>query len=316
MSTLPADIQNPMYDHNIWEEQAAAREAMGRQESLKAQTEQSGLNVETHWRIDRDLATRSLTASGGEVTERYDVEMRKEVAHRLRGDEYQPTEAPFEIGGSSQGLNGPGYIRFPCGGKWYTLNRPLANETLAGLAIDFGLVPTATIDHIEKILHFHFQRLYRKPPDEWTESEALWWDRLQSYIDLEAYEVDNPIEENRIGILVSVSADQAVVRWNTDGEMIYDTRHVPTTLLTAGEGWTVHAIIQRTSGGEQKWLSSWVETPLRSDEDVFAKDIASPTAVSLSPLPDADWPKIPRLWWRQLTTIIRKFLSRGSPLSP
>ncbi len=297
-----------------------AREGMNRQEVLKNHPTEKGLELESlwTWKSDGDSVTHRLSASRGDVAEYHEIKMPRNVALSVIGDAPEKVHDFFaEIerrkATASEVVRFPSgeRWRFPCGEKRYTMRRPLAPDTILDLAHDLGLAAAATIDQIEKHLHFQFQRLYQKPPDEWTDSEFSQWDCLKSYVDIEAYEAENPILENRIGVVVRISADEAAILWNTNGEAVYDTRNLPTTLLAAEEGWIVHAIIQRIANGDQKWSSSsWIEPPFKTNEQILAEEILSPTTMSFRQLPDADWPRIPRTFWRRIKTRIYELLRR------
>jgi hypothetical protein len=156
---------------------------------------------------------------------------------------------------------------------------------------DLGLNDAAPHEQVERQLHFRFQRLYRKPPDDWSDAEAAEWDLLASYVDIEAYQDDNPPTDNRIGRLIRVDADKVVIRWNSRGELSHDARTVPPELLTTPEGWLVHAEFQ-VANGTELWLSTRIAPPVAPDEEVIADDISDAIKFPPAKLSVADWPKL------------------------
>lgn len=209
------------------------------------------------------------------------------VALDVRDDKTLVAEPPTAA--ATDGGNRTGLV---CGETRYSLRRPLSLGTFADLARNLGLPAPVTMADGERILHVQFQQLYRKLPAEWTPQEEAHWEVLGTYVDLEAYEADNPIAENRIGVLVEVGVESVIIRWENSDEEAYDLRDVPPQLLQVPAGWVVHAQIRNDRDGCRKFVSAWAERPFKSDEQVIAEEIASPDTVSLDGIPDADWPQI------------------------
>jgi len=182
-------------------------------------------------------------------------------------------------------------VRFLCGRVWYTLKESLSSERLVGVRQVLCLPVGATPEKVQGTIHFRFQRLYQKPPDDWTDAEIDEWDTLISLLDLNAYQSDNPPTDNRIGRLICASAEQIVIRWVSKGEVMYETRSVPPELLSAHEGWLVHAEFYCGNGAET-WLSTRIEPPLPDDAEVIAADLRVAQNAPVPPLADANWPKI------------------------
>jgi hypothetical protein len=184
-----------------------------------------------------------------------------------------------------------GAIRFACGRLWYTLTKPWTTDRLAAARSGLRLSDAAKHDQVERHLHFRFQRLYRKPPDDWSDAEVAEWDVLLKYIDFDAYELDNQPTDNRIGRVLHIDADEVVIFWSSNGESIYDSRSVPPELLSAPEGWLIHAEFH-IGNGVEIWLSARVEPPVDRDDKVVADDLSSADISTLTEFPKADWPKI------------------------
>ena len=165
---------------------------------------------------------------------------------------------------------------------------PFTAKRIQAACRDFGLPSNAGVEQIERCLHVRFQRLYRKPPDDWLHDESAQWDLLGRYLDIQAYQNDNPPTDTRIGLLIRSEDEEVVIRWNTLGEVPYDSRSIPAELLGVPIDWLIHAEFQMTNGREL-WLSTHAEPPLSSDEDLILND---PSKASL-PEEDfalADWP--------------------------
>jgi hypothetical protein len=275
---------------NVWQEAVSARAAMNDQDLVCQRMQRRGIDAEPTWRIEEDRVSRVLSGSDAGISESHSVEMSRRVAERFLAQEPRTERFLATMEGARQ--DSTPNVRFPCGSTWYTLKHPLAPDTLTRLALDLGLEVSARPDDIEKQLHFRFQRLYRTPPDQWTQAESLEWDCLLSHIDFEAYQLENRIPESRIGVVVRISAIEATIKWNIEGESTYDTREIPPSLITAPVGWVVHATIQRTARGKQVWLSAWLEPPLDSDDGATVADSSSAVPLSLDEVPDADWPRI------------------------
>jgi len=184
-----------------------------------------------------------------------------------------------------------GAPRFPCGRIFYTLKQRWTPGRIEEMRRWLSIPQTETVQRIESQLHFRFQQLYLKAPDDWTSSEATEWQHLLTYIDFDAYQKDNPPTDNRIGRILGRDADRITIRWSTGGEMSYPSRSVPPDLLVAPEGWLVHAEFHCGSGTEV-WLSTRVAPPLPSDAETITADIAEARISPPAKLADADWPKI------------------------
>ena len=288
-------VQDPE-TRNLWQERDALRGAMSRLEAVSEMMRELG-EVQVRPQILGDLINYTSSATHGGVVERHEVQFPRELLEHFGNDLFPPL--PSFVAQPEELQPAPAPIRFPCGGLWYTLNRSLSREALASIATDLGLPSSAGTDDIERHLHFRFQRLYRKPTDQWTKSEAVEWGVLRSHVNVSAYEVDNPVPENRLGVILDLSANGVVIRWNTSGDCVYDPRDVPGPLLIAERGWIVHAMVRRSSTGSYSWIAASVEPPY----ETTANDSAS---LSIDDLPDADWPRAAN----GFIVIVRKFGKR------
>lgn len=263
-----------------------AKKVAARQKDAHKQLESLGFNTSGQYlKAERDRITAILQSERGLLT------YRTEIAFPS-GANWRPNEKALDdFIQETQGPDIREMSRFACGGQWYTLKRPLIEAALLDLVHDFGLSVSPELDQVQRHLHFRFQRLYRKRPEERTAIEASEWDRLLTHIDLEAYEAENPTPENRIGRLLSVNPDRVVIQWSTDGVVEYDSRDVPPELLVATLGWLVHAEI-RILAGTERWLSVRLEPPVASEQETIEQDITQRERLSVGNAADAEWPRI------------------------
>jgi hypothetical protein len=256
----------------------AKQVAITQEEVHRRLEEEFGFQTDVSLKLDRGRTTAVLHSELGRVT------VRTEVAFPAG------TESPEElIQSAAEQASQPS--RFLCGGQWYTLKRPLLGSDLKELsgALAIGLPTDA--ERMHRHLHFHFQRLYRMPVDAWDNADTVKWELLAAYIDVDAYEAENPAPENRIGRLLKITPENISVQWNTAGIVEYDSRDVPSFLVTAAEGWLVHAEVQVLPRGTQRWISGWVESPIASDSEIVEADTATRKS-SLEDVAEADWPRI------------------------
>lgn len=229
--------------------------------------------------------SRKSEQTAGDVTYRTSVEGPRGLVEILIE---QPGMAVWQKEYESSKLDPSfGSNRFVCGRIWYTLRQRWSPERIATARRELGLADGAAPDVVERQIHFRFQRLYRKPVDDWTAAETTEWEIIIGYISIDAYHHDNPATDNRIGRLVRVDADRVVIRWSSAGEIAHDTRSVPPELISAPTDSIVHAEFNVGNGAET-WLWARVEPPLRPEEGDIYENMLSSGETLIA----AHWPKV------------------------
>lgn len=155
-----------------------------------------------------------------------------------------------------------------CGDYTYPLLSPLSQKDLIDLGRFFLMRPLSA-NIVERAVHESFQRVYRTPPHEVTESDQELWNLLLSFIDYEGYVRKNPLPENLVGRLIKKDLFEVVISWFGGNEEIFDFRNFPSDIITATPGSTIHAKLKRYPGGSIKWIDCSISRELRSDEEMW-----------------------------------------------